>query len=84
MDRLPRAAGRSPTSCSASKPPWPLARTPPLRRSTSGRAQNGCYELLQTVYPERKEKSEAGDAVAAEWIGRFPDSGGAGWRCGWG
>jgi alpha-amylase/alpha-mannosidase (GH57 family) len=35
------------------------------------RAQNRCYELLQTVYPERSEKAEKGDAAAMEWVRRF-------------
>jgi hypothetical protein len=47
-----------------------LARTPPFDVDL-WRAQNGCYELLQTVYPEQLEKSEAGDVEAAEWVGRF-------------
>ncbi len=34
-------------------------------------AQNRCYELLQTVYPEQREKDEEGDAEAAEWVRRF-------------
>jgi len=34
-------------------------------------AQNRCYELLQTIYPEQREKAEEGDAEAAEWVRRF-------------
>jgi len=34
-------------------------------------AQNRCYELLQTIYPEQREKDEEGDAEAAEWVRRF-------------
>jgi alpha-amylase/alpha-mannosidase (GH57 family) len=47
-----------------------LARTPPFDVDL-WRAQNGCYELLQRVYPERLEKSETGDVEAVEWVGRF-------------
>jgi alpha-amylase/alpha-mannosidase (GH57 family) len=47
-----------------------LARTPPFDVDL-WRAQNGCYELLQTVYPEQLEKGEAGDVEAVEWVGRF-------------
>jgi alpha-amylase/alpha-mannosidase (GH57 family) len=47
-----------------------LARTPPFDVDL-WRAQNGCYELLQTVYPAQREKAGEGDAEAAEWVGRF-------------
>jgi hypothetical protein len=47
-----------------------LARTPPFDVDL-WRAQNGCYELLRTAYPEQKEKAGEGDAKAAEWVGRF-------------
>jgi alpha-amylase/alpha-mannosidase (GH57 family) len=47
-----------------------LARTPPFDVDL-WRAQNGCYELLQSIYPDQKEKSEAGDETAAEWVHRF-------------
>jgi alpha-amylase/alpha-mannosidase (GH57 family) len=47
-----------------------LARTPPFDVDL-WRAQNGCYELLRTVYPEQLERAGEGDAAAAEWVGRF-------------
>jgi alpha-amylase/alpha-mannosidase (GH57 family) len=47
-----------------------LARTSPFDVDL-WQAQNGCYELLQSIYPEQREKSETGDAAAAEWVRRF-------------
>jgi alpha-amylase/alpha-mannosidase (GH57 family) len=47
-----------------------LARTPPFDVDL-WRAQNGCYELLRTVYPEQLEKAGGGDGAAEEWIGWF-------------
>jgi len=47
-----------------------LARSAPFQVDL-WRAQNRCYELLQTVYPEQLEKAEKGDAAAAEWVSRF-------------
>jgi len=47
-----------------------LARSAPFQVDL-WRAQNRCYELLQTVYPEQLEKAGKGDAAAAEWVGRF-------------
>ena len=35
------------------------------------RAQNRCYELLRTVFPEQSGKAGEGVAEAAEWVGRF-------------
>ncbi|HEX4961312.1 MAG TPA: DUF3536 domain-containing protein [Thermoanaerobaculia bacterium] len=49
-----------------------LARTPPFKVDL-WRAQNGCYELRRVFYPLQKEKAEAGDAVAAEWVQVFKD-----------
>lgn len=39
------------------------------------RPQNRCYELRQTTYPRLKEKAEAGDARAGEWVELFRDLG---------
>ncbi|HEY4563862.1 MAG TPA: DUF3536 domain-containing protein, partial [Thermoanaerobaculia bacterium] len=47
-----------------------LARSAPFQVDL-WRAQNRCYELLQTVYPEQLEKAEKGDEAAAEWVSRF-------------
>ncbi len=33
--------------------------------------QNTCYELLQTAYPEFKQKAEEGDETAKTWINHF-------------
>ncbi len=49
-----------------------LARQPPFNVDL-WRAQNGCYELRRTVYPLQKEKAEAGDAAAAEWVRVFQE-----------
>jgi len=47
-----------------------LARSAPFQVDL-WRAQNRCYELLQTVYPEQLAKAEEGDEAAAEWVSRF-------------
>ncbi|MES1242603.1 MAG: DUF3536 domain-containing protein [Acidobacteriota bacterium] len=47
-----------------------LARKPPFRVNL-WRAQNRCHEMLATAYPVMKEEAEAGEAPAAEWVGRF-------------
>ena len=49
-----------------------LARQPPFNVDL-WRAQNGCYELRRTVYPLQKEKAEAGDAAAVEWVRVFQE-----------
>src|SRR4029077_13571937 len=41
-----------------------LARTSPFDVDL-WRAQNGCYELLRTVYPEQLERAGEGNAAAA-------------------
>ena len=33
--------------------------------------QNTCYELLQTTYPEFKQKAEEGDETAKTWVNHF-------------
>ncbi|MEZ4522989.1 MAG: DUF3536 domain-containing protein [Thermomicrobiales bacterium] len=40
-------------------------------------AQNNYYELLQTRYPEFKERAEGGDAEAAAWVESFEHLGAA-------
>ena len=47
-----------------------LARSAPFEVDL-WRSQNRCYELLRTVFPEQRERAEAGDAAAAEWVCRF-------------
>ncbi len=47
-----------------------LARSAPFQVDL-WRAQNRCYELLQTVYPEQSAKAGEGDEAAAEWVSRF-------------
>jgi alpha-amylase/alpha-mannosidase (GH57 family) len=47
-----------------------LARKPPFRVNL-WRAQNRCYEMLETAYPVMKEEADAGEAPAVEWVGRF-------------
>lgn len=49
-----------------------LADSPPFKVDL-WRAQNGCYELRRTVYPLQKEKAEAGDEGAAEWVELFQE-----------
>src|SRR6185369_2380930 len=47
-----------------------LARRAPFKVDL-WRAQNRCYEMLQTVFPAQREKAAASDAVAAEWETSF-------------
>jgi hypothetical protein len=47
-----------------------LARSAPFQVDLR-QAQNGCYDLLQTVYPERLDQAEKGDAAAIEWVALF-------------
>jgi len=47
-----------------------LARRAPFKADL-WRAQNRCYEMLQTVFPALREKAAAGDAAAAEWEASF-------------
>ncbi|KMP11267.1 glycoside hydrolase [Candidatus Nitromaritima sp. SCGC AAA799-C22] len=35
------------------------------------KTQNLCYEIMRSIYPGYKEKKQAGDSVAEEWITRF-------------
>jgi alpha-amylase/alpha-mannosidase (GH57 family) len=35
------------------------------------RAQNLCYELLRTAYPEQLRRAAGGEAAAVAWVGRF-------------
>jgi alpha-amylase/alpha-mannosidase (GH57 family) len=47
-----------------------LARSTPFQVDLR-QAQNGCYDLLQTVYPERRDQAGKGDAAAIEWVELF-------------
>jgi alpha-amylase/alpha-mannosidase (GH57 family) len=47
-----------------------LARKPPFRVNL-WRAQNRCYEMLETAWPVMKEEAAAGEAPAIEWVERF-------------
>ena len=47
-----------------------LARSAPFQVDLR-QAQNGCYDLLQTVYPERLDQAGKGDAAAIEWVALF-------------
>jgi len=47
-----------------------LARSAPFQVDLR-QAQNGCYELLRTVYPERHDQAGKGDAAAIEWVALF-------------
>jgi hypothetical protein len=47
-----------------------LSRKPPFRVNL-WRAQNRCYEMLETAWPIMKEEAEAGEEPAAEWLERF-------------
>jgi alpha-amylase/alpha-mannosidase (GH57 family) len=47
-----------------------LARSAPLQLDL-WQIQNRCYEMLQSVYPERRAAAEGGDAVAEEWVRGF-------------
>ncbi|MEW6301678.1 MAG: hypothetical protein AB1671_28780, partial [Thermodesulfobacteriota bacterium] len=39
------------------------------------KVQNDYYEMLQTVYPGRREKAEQGDEGARAWVDRFESLG---------
>jgi hypothetical protein len=47
-----------------------LARELPFEVNTWS-VQNTCYEILQSVYPGFREKAEAGDEAAKEWMSHF-------------
>jgi hypothetical protein len=39
------------------------------------KAQNNYYEILQTVYPEFRDRAEKGDENARTWVGLFTSLG---------
>lgn len=47
-----------------------LARSLPFEVNI-WKIQNICYEILQSVYPGRREKAEAGDEAAKDWVSHF-------------
>ena len=44
-----------------------VARSLPFEVDLS-KAQNICYQLLETIYPEKRHQSERQDLEASEWI----------------